>query len=279
MIPTNGRNSASHSLNKSQALQELMEEETIDFRWRRKKEGSHRHAMKCWVWGIPTTRGGFPERHWIRLRKGKQRGRLLTTAKHELQKPRRKRRTKGWTGVSKGVLRQTNATLWSHWQQRLRRQLITKICGAFMLLGGTYLEIIASQRDQWKTRMGNQYLIQKGRRAGECNILRSSSTYPRPPRLLPDPPDTHPADSDLPIYCSALTKEEIQNAIKQLRNGKAAGPDNIPAEALKVDIKSCSTLLSIRSGKWSGYQQSGRRVTSSSSPRKVISAPASITEV
>ena len=30
MIPTNGRNSASHSLNKFQALQELMEEETID---------------------------------------------------------------------------------------------------------------------------------------------------------------------------------------------------------------------------------------------------------
>ena len=85
--------------------------------------------------------------------------------------------------------------------------------------------------------MGNQYLIQKGRRAGECNILRSSSTYPRPPRLLPDPPDTHPADSDLPIYCSALTKEEIQSAIKQLRNGKAAGPDNIPAETLKVDIR------------------------------------------
>ena len=27
----------------------------------RKKKGSHRHAMKCWVRGTPTTRGGFPE--------------------------------------------------------------------------------------------------------------------------------------------------------------------------------------------------------------------------
>jgi len=98
----------------------------------------------------------------------------------------------------------------------------------------------------------------------------------------PDPPDIQPADSDRPIDCSAPTKEEIQNAIKQLRNGKAAGPDNIPAEALKVDIMtnvSCSTLFSISSGKRSGYQQSGRRVTSSSSPKKVISAPAPITEV
>ena len=42
------------------------------------------------------------------------------------------------------------------------------------------------------------------------------------------------ADSDLPINCSAPTKEEIQNSIKPLRNGKAAGPDNIPAEALRV---------------------------------------------
>ena len=38
----------------------------------------------------------------------------------------------------------------------------------------------------------------------------------------PDPPNIQPADRDLPIACSASTKEEIQNAIKQLRNGKAA---------------------------------------------------------
>ena len=59
----------------------------------------------------------------------------------------------------------------------------------------------------------------------------------------PDPPDILPADSDLPIDCSAPTKEEIQNAIKQLTNGKAAGPGNIPAEALKVDIRTNVELL------------------------------------
>ena len=47
---------------------------------------------------------------------------------------------------------------------------------------------------------------------------------------LPDPPDIQPADGDLPINCSTPTKEDIQNAIKQQRNGKAAGPDNIPAD-------------------------------------------------
>ena len=53
----------------------------------------------------------------------------------------------------------------------------------------------------------------------------------------PDPSDIQLADSDLPIDCTAPTKEEIRNAIKYMRNGKAAGPDNIPADALKVDIR------------------------------------------
>ena len=48
-------------------------------------------------------------------------------------KLRRKRSTKGRTGVSKRALRQTNATIWSRWQQRLKRQLIMEICGTFML--------------------------------------------------------------------------------------------------------------------------------------------------
>ena len=69
------------------------------------------------------------------------------------------------------------------------------------------------------------------------SILRNSSTD-----LPPDPPDIQPADSDLPSDCSAPT-EEIQNSIKQLRNGKAGGPDNISAEALKVDIRTNRELL------------------------------------
>ena len=33
------------------------------------------------------------------------------------------------------------------------------------------------------------------------------------------------------------SKEEIRESMKQLGNGKSAGPDNIPAEALKADIE------------------------------------------
>ena len=50
-----------------------------------------------------------------------------------------------------------------------------------------------------------------------------------------DSRDIQPADSDHMIDCSVFTKEEICNAIKQLRNSKSAGPDSIPIEAPKTD--------------------------------------------
>ncbi|VDP22727.1 unnamed protein product [Schistosoma margrebowiei] len=37
--------------------------------------------------------------------------------------------------------------------------------------------------------------------------------------------------------------EEIRMAVRQIKNGKAAGPDNIPFEALKSDIKVTADML------------------------------------
>ena len=39
------------------------------------------------------------------------------------------------------------------------------------------------------------------------------------------------------------TREEIKNAIKSLNNGKSAGPDGIPAEALKADLETSVDML------------------------------------
>ncbi|KAJ8371311.1 hypothetical protein SKAU_G00113390 [Synaphobranchus kaupii] len=55
--------------------------------------------------------------------------------------------------------------------------------------------------------------------------------------------DIQQADRDLPIDCSAPKKEEIRKAIKKLRNGEAAGPDGIPAEALKADMETMEEML------------------------------------
>lgn len=38
----------------------------------------------------------------------------------------------------------------------------------------------------------------------------------------------------MPVDCGKPTKEEIRKAVKQLTNGKAAGVNDILAEALKV---------------------------------------------
>lgn len=51
-----------------------------------------------------------------------------------------------------------------------------------------------------------------------------------------DTPTIQPADKDLPIDCSPPTKDEIRRAIMQLKTGKSAGPDGIPAEVLKANV-------------------------------------------
>jgi hypothetical protein len=58
-----------------------------------------------------------------------------------------------------------------------------------------------------------------------------------------NPPNLEPAEQDLQIGCDAPSKEEIRKAIGQLRNGKAAGPDHIPAEALKADVETTVNIL------------------------------------
>ena len=48
-----------------------------------------------------------------------------------------------------------------------------------------------------------------------------------------NPPEIQPADLDLPINCEKPSRNEIRKAIMKLKNGKAAGVDNIPSETLK----------------------------------------------
>ncbi|VDO89520.1 unnamed protein product [Schistosoma margrebowiei] len=53
-----------------------------------------------------------------------------------------------------------------------------------------------------------------------------------------NPPNIEAAPTDLPINAGPPTIEKISMIIKQIKSGKAAGPDNIRAEALKADTKS-----------------------------------------
>ncbi|VDP18104.1 unnamed protein product [Schistosoma margrebowiei] len=51
-----------------------------------------------------------------------------------------------------------------------------------------------------------------------------------------NPPNIEAAPTDLPINVGPQTIKEISMTIRQIKSGKAAGPDNIPAEALKADV-------------------------------------------
>ncbi|VDO73441.1 unnamed protein product [Schistosoma margrebowiei] len=50
-----------------------------------------------------------------------------------------------------------------------------------------------------------------------------------------NPLNIEAAPADLPINVGPPTIEEISMAIRQIKSGKAAGPDNIPADALQAD--------------------------------------------
>ncbi|VDP78327.1 unnamed protein product [Schistosoma curassoni] len=64
-----------------------------------------------------------------------------------------------------------------------------------------------------------------------------------------NPPDIEAAHTDLPIDVNPPTTEEIRTAIRQIKSGNAAGPDNIPAEALKSDIEVTTNILHLLSKK------------------------------
>ena len=48
---------------------------------------------------------------------------------------------------------------------------------------------------------------------------------------------------DLPIDCNKPTREDIKKAIAHMKNGKVAGPDGIPAEALKTHVNTSVEML------------------------------------
>ena len=79
---------------------------------------------------------------------------------------------------------------------------------------------------KWVCCSGRQRRRSKGRRS----TFRAEGVlnHAEPP----NPPEVEPGN-DLNIRTGSITRVEVRNAIKKLRNGKAVGCDNIPPEAIK----------------------------------------------
>jgi len=91
-----------------------------------------------------------------------------------------------------------------------------------------------------------------------------------PPTEMPSITATE--GSLLNVNVNPPAKAEIERALKQLKNGKAAGSDDISPEVPKVDpkttIATLHPLFSFRSGKWRSFHRNGRMGTLSSCPKK-----------
>ena len=51
------------------------------------------------------------------------------------------------------------------------------------------------------------------------------------------------ASEVLEVNCERPDREEIRKAISLLKTGKAPGPDDIPAEAIKADMETSIEML------------------------------------
>ncbi|XP_073668649.1 uncharacterized protein [Paramisgurnus dabryanus] len=90
-----------------------------------------------------------------------------------------------------------------------------------------------------KDRVGNPISKEKDQRQRWADHFKELLNQPLPSER----PDIPPADSPLKVNTNPPTKAEILKALKILKNGKAAGPDGIPPEALKADLSTTVNML------------------------------------
>ena len=116
--------------------------------------------------------------------------------------------------------------------------------------------------EQVKDKNGSPLITTKGWLKRWAEHFRDLLNRPTPD----SPPDISSAETEVPISCDKRSKAEIKKAIMTLRSGKAAGPDEIPAEAIKADIQTAVNMLySLFSKIWEKeVPPSGKKESSSS---------------
>ena len=231
---TNKREEFSITLsNKFQALQELMEEETIDERWQKVKGAVTSTCNEVLGPRTPKHKG------WIStetLKKIEERKAKKVAVNNSRTRTAKAKALEEYKGMNRNVKRSLKAdkrnyleSLAVEAEEAAYHGNMRDLYATIRNLSGKY----SKPERPVKDKDGHPISDLEGQKKRWVEHLEELLNRPAPP----DPPDVQPADSDLTIDYNPPTKEEIQNAIKQLRNGKAAGPDNIPAEAMKADIR------------------------------------------
>ena len=106
-----------------------------------------------------------------------------------------------------------------------------------------------------KDKNGNLLSSEGDQRARWAEHFKRTLNRPAPQTASTIPPPTE----HLGINTKPPPRIEISRAIKSLKSGKTAGPDRIPAEALKADTQTSTEMLYPRCGNKSKYQRIGRK--------------------
>jgi hypothetical protein len=221
--------------NKYQVLQELFEDEedNVNSRWQKVKEavksscqevlGPMKHQQKEWI-SAETLR---------KIQERKQKKAAVNSSKTRASKVKVQ---KEYTDAHKEVKRNIKIDkrnyvegLAAEAEEAIGSGNMKKLYDITKKLSGKYSKTERPVKDkQGKTIASTEH--QMNRWAEHFEELLN-----RPAPL--NPPEIHPANADLLISCENPTRDEIRKAITQLKNGKAAGPDDIPAEALRADLE------------------------------------------
>ncbi|KAK3759649.1 hypothetical protein RRG08_062181 [Elysia crispata] len=226
--------------NKFQVLQELLEEESIDHKWHGLREALTSTCQE--VLGPKKT----DHKEWISAE---------TFTKIEERKKKKDAVNKSRTRTTKQIAQKEYAVANKNVKKSFRKD------------ARNFVDMLANEAEE-AAHYGNMRQLYSTIKmlSGKVKTCTERPIKDKNGKTIPDvegkknrwrehfeellnrpeprnPPDIQPAENDLPINCEAPTKEEIRGAINHLRNGKATGPDGIPAEALKADVETSVEML------------------------------------
>ena len=90
-----------------------------------------------------------------------------------------------------------------------------------------------------RAKNGELLTDQEEQRKNWADFFRELLNRPPPSEI----PDISPANTLLEFDESRPSKKEVKRTIRQLKNGKAAGPYGIPPEAIKADLETSAEML------------------------------------
>ena len=225
--------------NKFQVLEELLEEGTIEQKWQNVKEAVTSTCQE--VLGSKS----YTHKEWISaetLQKVAERREKKASVNNSRTRAAKVKAQEEYTEANRSVKRSIRAdkrnyleTLATEAEEAAYQNRTKDLYSITKRLAGKFAKPERPVRD----KNGGVIPDDEGQKKRWIEHFQELLNRPAPV----NPPEILPATSDLPIKCCTPTKEEISSAIKQLKNGKSAGPDSIPAEALKADVETSVDLL------------------------------------